>query len=67
MDGYYTGFASDIHVSANQWKWVRLTPESLSDAVLSDVTLREPRVLYDLVMKRQQNDAPLTLADVEES
>jgi hypothetical protein len=66
MDGYYTGFASDISVSANQWKWVRLTSESVSDASMSDVTLREPRCLYDLVMERQQNDAPLTLADVED-
>jgi hypothetical protein len=66
MDGYYTGFASDISVSVNRWKWVRLTPESVSDTVMSDVSLRDPRCLYDLVMERQQNDAPLTLADVED-
>jgi transcriptional regulator with XRE-family HTH domain len=61
MEGYYTGFASDIQVSFGRWKWARL-----ESSALADVLLREPRDLYDLVMDRQQNDAPLTLADVED-
>ena len=27
MDGHYTGLASDISVSAEHWRWVRLDPE----------------------------------------
>jgi hypothetical protein len=65
MDGYYTGFASDISVSVGRWLWVRLAPES--GTVLADVALRQPRLLYDLLLGREQNDAPLTLADVEET
>lgn len=61
IDGYYTGFASDIQVSFGRWKWARL-----ESPALSDMTLLEPRVLYDLVMTRQQNDPPLALADVED-
>lgn len=66
MEGYYTGVASDIAVSAGRWKWVRLEPESLSGTALPEVILREPSVLYDRVMKHSQNDAPLTLADIRE-
>jgi hypothetical protein len=61
MDGYYTGFASDIRVSTGRWRWVRLDAESAST-----VTLREPSVVYDAVMRHSQDDASLTLADVAE-
>ena len=66
MEGYYTGFASDILVSTGPWKWVRLEPESLSGDVLSKISLRDPSVLYELVMNYSQYDVPLTLADIGE-
>ena len=58
----YTGLASDITVSVSRWKWVRLDPGPGP----AEVILRDPRALYDLVMAHQQNDTPLTLADVTE-
>lgn len=61
MDGYYTGFGSDIQVSAGNWKWVRLDAETAPQ-----VTLREPAILHDLIAERSQNDPPLTIADVRE-
>jgi hypothetical protein len=64
MEGYYTGFASDIGVSSGPWRWVRLHPQGL-DAVAT-ITLRNPAVLYKLVMDHSQYDAPLTLADIRE-
>lgn len=67
MDGYYTGFGSDIEVSFARWRWVRLEPNSLEGTDLHAVVLREPSTVYGLVMGRSQYDAPLTLADVEES
>lgn len=64
MEGYYAGVGSDIEVSTGYWKWVRLEP--VADGELAGVTLREPTILYDLVMKRTQYDPLLTLADVRE-
>jgi transcriptional regulator with XRE-family HTH domain len=61
MDGYYTGFASDIQVSEGNWKWVRLDTESTPQGIL-----REPAVLHGLIAERSQNDPPLTLSDVRE-
>lgn len=66
MEGYYTGFASDILVSAGQWKWVRLDPGSIPDTGLGAVVLREPAAIHDLVMNHPQYDAPLMLADIGE-
>ena len=66
MEGYYAGVGSDIQVSTGHWKWVRLEPASIADTDLSAVTLREPAVLYDLVMNRSRYDPLLTLADVRE-
>ena len=65
MDGYYTGFGSDIEVSIARWKWVRLEI-SFEVSDLHGIVLREPFTLYDLVMNRSQYDAPLALADVGE-
>lgn len=62
MEGYYTGFANDIGVSMEPWKWVRLADVEIAP----DMTLREPTIIYDLVMKRSQFDAPLLLTDVTE-
>lgn len=66
MEGHYTGFASDIHVSFGPWKWVRLNPDSLIDVDLAAVRLREPAELFDLVMSHSQTDAPLDLGAVRE-
>lgn len=66
MDGYYTGFASDILASEGRWKWVRLETGSLPDAAPPDVILREPSVLHGLVAQRSQDDPPLALADIGE-
>jgi hypothetical protein len=66
MEGYYTGFDSDIHVTTGFWKWVRLEPESLTGADLSTMTLRDPAELYALVEKRSQYDEPLALTAVGE-
>jgi DNA-binding transcriptional regulator YiaG len=60
MDGYYTGVASDIEVSSGNWRWVRL------DGDPSDLTLREPHAIYELVMNRMEDDTPLTAADIRE-
>jgi hypothetical protein len=61
MDGFYTGYGSDISVSTGRWRWVRLDAESLINAVL-----REPSVVYDAVMRHSQDDAPMMLADIAE-
>jgi hypothetical protein len=61
MDGTYTGLASDIEVSAERWRWARLEPGDLTGAVL-----REPSAIYELVMTRDQDDPPLTAADIRE-
>ena len=61
MDGHYTGLATDIQVSSYHWKSVRLEP---GDA--SEMTLREPVRIYQLVMDRTQDDPPLRLADIRE-
>ena len=61
MEGHYTGLASDIQVSADPWKWVRIAPGDLAG-----VTLREPAAIYELVMTRTQDDPPLTADDIGE-
>jgi hypothetical protein len=66
MEGHYTGFASDIQVSFGPWRWARLDPDSLIDADLDKVRLREPAEVYDLVMNQSQTDAPLILGAVRE-
>jgi len=66
MEGYYTGYSSDIEVSVGRWKWVRIDPASLSGVDLSEVTLREPRVLYEHIGNHTQYDAPLSLETVAE-
>jgi len=67
MEGFYTGFGSDIAVSFGNWKWVRLDQASIPEsAALTNVTLREPAEIHDLVMKRTQNDALLALSDIGE-
>jgi DNA-binding transcriptional regulator YhcF (GntR family) len=65
MEGYYTGFSSDIKVDAMRWKWVRLDPLSLSGVELAQVVLKEPDAIYDL-LEHSTYDAPLTLAAVVE-
>jgi hypothetical protein len=65
MDGWYTGLASDIAVSAGRWKWVRLDPASLPGD-LDAVRLRDPAALCGLVMGWSQYGAPMALDDVRE-
>lgn len=64
MEGYYTGFGSDVEVSTACWKWARLEPGADG---LPGITLREPQAVYDLVMNRSSFDGPLTVADVREA
>ncbi|MDQ3764130.1 MAG: hypothetical protein M3460_21840 [Actinomycetota bacterium] len=65
MDGYYTGFSSDIQVDAMHWKWVRLDPASLSDVDLQKVTLNDPDMIHAL-LEHTANDVPLDLAAIVE-
>jgi hypothetical protein len=65
MDGYYTGFSSDIQVDAMRWKWVRIDPVSLSDVDLREVMLKDPDVIHAL-LERSANDMPLDLSAVAE-
>jgi hypothetical protein len=64
MEGIYGGVGSDVEVSDDRWKWVRLDADP---ADLAGVVLRDPVELYELVMARTRNDAPLALDDVRES
>jgi hypothetical protein len=64
MAGHYCGVGSDVEVSDEDWKWVRLDVDPAGAAA---VVLRDPVELYELVMSRNRNDAPLTLADIEEN
>lgn len=66
MEGYYTGYSNDIRVSFGPWKWVKLDAASLSSVDLYEVTLREPRVLHELIAGYTQYDAPLSLNAVAE-
>lgn len=65
MDGYYTGFSSDIQVDAMRWKWVRLNSASLSGVDLQEVTLNDPDVIHAL-LENSANDVPLDLAAIVE-
>jgi hypothetical protein len=68
MDGYYSGYGSDMEVSVGRWKWVRLQPASLAGVDLDRVTLREPHALHKLVEDHSQYDATLPIdAVVEET
>jgi hypothetical protein len=61
MDGIYAGVASDIAVSCEHWRWVRLEADDLAGLILG-----EPPALYELVMSRTQDDPPLTVDDIRE-
>jgi hypothetical protein len=61
MDGFYTGVASDIAVSAERWRWVRL-----EDADPAGLILGHAPALHELVMSRTQDDPPLTVDDIRE-
>jgi hypothetical protein len=66
MEGWYSGYDSDVAVAIGHWKWVRLDPTSLLGEGLAGVTLREPRALRELIEQYTQYDAPLPLAAVVE-
>jgi hypothetical protein len=61
MEGYYTGFGSDISVSGGRWKWVRLDTEGAPCVLLA-----EPSDLHALLAGRTQDDPPLAVADIGE-
>jgi hypothetical protein len=63
MEGYYTGFASDVQVSFGWWRWARLDP---GGEPLDGLVLREPSCLRDLLRNRSPSDAPLSVADIRE-
>jgi DNA-binding transcriptional regulator YhcF (GntR family) len=63
MEGYYTGFTSDIKVDVERWKWIRLDPVTLSGVEVERVTLKEPEMIYTLLGNSTQ-DAPLPLTAV---
>lgn len=65
MDGYHTGFSSDIQVDAMRWKWVRLDPVSLSGVDLQEVTLKDPDVIHAF-LENSVNGVPLNLAAIVE-
>ena len=43
LDGYFTGFASDVAVSLGRWRWVRV---DLGPADPPEISLADPAVLY---------------------
>lgn len=65
MDGYYTGFSSDIQVDAMRWRWVRLDPASLSSVDLQEVTLSDADMICAL-LEHASSNAPLDLAAIVE-
>lgn len=65
MDGYYTGFGSDVEVSTGPWKWVRIDAASIANTDLSTVRLRDPADLGEDIEAHSQYAAQLTLADIE--
>jgi hypothetical protein len=65
MDGYYTGFSSDIQVDAMRWKWVRIDPASLSNVDLQKVTINDPEMIHAL-LENSANDVPLDLTAIVE-
>jgi hypothetical protein len=66
MEGYYCGYSSDIEVAIGRWKWIRIDPASLAGIDLSEVTLREPHILYESMKDYTQYDPPLSLDAVVE-
>ena len=65
MDGYYTGFSSDIQVDTMRWKWMRIDPASLSGVDLQKVTINDPEMIHAL-LENSTNDVPVDLAALVE-
>jgi DNA-binding transcriptional regulator YhcF (GntR family) len=63
MEGYYTGFTSDIEVDVGRWKWVRLDPLTVSGVELAEIVLKEPEAVYG-VLERSNQGIPLPLAAI---
>lgn len=64
MQGWYSGFASDVEVSIAPWKWVRLEPTDDED--LAEAVLKDPREISALLETYSQYDAPLALTALKE-
>ncbi|MFE3057613.1 hypothetical protein [Nocardia sp. NPDC059239] len=67
LSGYYTGFPHDMEVVAEQWKWVRIAPDSLDGIDLAAVTLKAPALIYALLEDRSHTAGPMTLEDITEA
>lgn len=63
MDGWYTGLASDVEISLNRWRWVRLDSGELPADALARLVLHDPAAVYESVMSHQF-DAPMALDDI---
>lgn len=66
MSGYYTSLDSDVQVGVGPWLWVRLERDSLDDSELSNVQLKPPEQIYELLARHTRYDAGLTLQDITE-
>jgi hypothetical protein len=63
----YTGFLSDSQVVAEQWRWVRVEPQSAEGVDVNTVVLGEPRRIYDAIVGRSPFDAPIPLEQLTEN
>lgn len=66
MEGFFTNFVDDVHVSTGFWKWVRISPASLAGTDLAAMRLRDPAELHALLEAHSQYDAPLSLTALGE-
>ena len=66
MEGYYTGFDSDVLVSAGRWRWVRLDPVSVAGVDLTRVVLRAPKALQALAEQHSAHAPLLALSAIAE-
>lgn len=66
MDGFYTAVQSDTAVASEPWKWARVDSGSAAGVELTTLTVKEPRVIYELLCERTRFDHAVALADVTE-
>jgi hypothetical protein len=66
MEGYYTSLLTDIKVDAMPWKWVRIDPAGTSGVALTQLRIKEPDTLFNLLTQLTSNAAVPLSAIVEE-
>nr|WP_105369515.1 hypothetical protein [Mycobacterium eburneum] len=66
LRGYYTGFINDTEVVSEPWCWARIEPQSAASIDLAQVTLREPRAIYEKIVARTNFDGPMLIREVIE-